>query len=141
MSDLECPFDMVCWSPSELEADNRRRTCIRKAFYNDTYEFGWISQYRDDSDNIKANGQICRSGFAYRFYDTVAGAYTNKAICSAVKGIYSDKGDAGVSNACTAVGSGSTCDYFFSDFAANTYMSGACKCALDASMGFCPVFN
>ena len=117
---------------------------MKRGFYSDRYSFGWISQYADDSENIKANGQVCRSGFAYRFYDLTDPLnpfYTREAICSTLNGIFSDLGDASLTNQCTAIGQGATCDYFFSDFHANTYMSGNCQCALDATMGYCPVFN
>ena len=123
MSDLECPFDMICWTLLATDAalNPKERRCMKRAYYNDTFEFGWISQYRHDSDNIKANGQVCKSGFAYQDPTTLS-----KAICSKVYDVYSDKGMVTTTMSCTALGVGATCDYFFSDFHYNVYMFGPC---------------
>lgn len=45
MSDLECPFDMVCWTLTEADSglSPKPRWCMWWAYYNDTFEFGWIS--------------------------------------------------------------------------------------------------
>ena len=85
LSDYECPFDMVCWAESSAEAQLRLRKCHRWAFYNVTYTFGWISQYWFDHDNIRANGQICNTGYAYQ---DPADPY--QAICSELQSIQSD---------------------------------------------------
>ena len=39
------------------------------------------------------------------------------------------------------MGTGSTCDFFFSDYANNVYHWGLCQCSLDGSSGYCPTFN
>ena len=136
-SDLECPFDMFCWSDMEpLPANKLRRVCMKRFYLNDTVQFGWISQYKDDSSNIAANGQACLSGFAFKPDDT-----KNIAECGKVQSVYSDQGDVTTSLVCTAGGVGATCDYFFSSFHNNVYFHGPCECSLDQSSGYCPMYS
>ena len=85
MSDYECPFDMVCWAESADDVTNKLRKCHRRAFYNVTHTHGWLSIYRYDHDNIRANGQICNTGYAYQ-----DPANANQAICAELVSIQSD---------------------------------------------------
>lgn len=131
-TDFDCDPKAFCWYKYEADVEKDFKRCLTKYSQDTGTTFGWKPIGLDELENAVHHGKFCKSGWAWNSNNE------NKAQCSQVTSIVTDKGTEMKSPFnCTATLPNNNCLYYL-DNSNNNYLKGLCECALDDHDGFCP---